>query len=292
MLQPTLRVSKELYGRVAIFSSTFCFYLATVLARWATSKDLALSSAFLVFGRVLLGFLFMAGLFLLKRQRPRPCQYHFLLGRAIMNTLAVFCLYKAVEVTTVAQANILNMTYPLFIAVLSWALFRAQRDIQAVVMAFVAFGGIVLVLSPGELRLEWNSLWGLASGITAAVAIIFLKLARQQNDTETILLILFGVGTTLIYIVFRQQFHIPNPVEWFYLISCGGMGIVGQYLLTLGYRYVTAVEGSIISSFIIFLAAILGPVVTSDPALTVSGWIGALIIFGTDIYFILRRSSA
>ena len=283
--------SKALLGRIAIFGSTFCFYISTVIARWAKTEGLALSSAFLVFGRFLLGFLLMAGIFLLKRKRPRPRQYHFLLGRAIGNTLAVFCLYKAVELTTVAQGNILNMTYPIFIAIFSWFLWRTQRNVLEFAMTFVAFGGIVLVLSPGELRFDWNSLWGLASGITAAFAILCLKFAREENDTETVLLIMFGVGTVLLLLGFYHQFHLPNVREFLYLLSVGSLGVAGQYLLTLGYRYVTAVEGGIISSFIIFLAAILGPFVTSDPALTLLGWIGALIIFATDLYFIVRKSA-
>jgi len=282
--------SKALLGRIAIFGSTFCFYISTVIARWAKTEGLALSSAFLVFGRFLIGFLLMAAIFLLKRERPRPRQYHFLLGRAIGNTLAVFCLYKAVELTTVAQGNILNMTYPIFIAIFSWFLWRTQRNVLEFAMTFVAFGGIVLVLSPGELQFDWNSLWGLASGITAAFAILCLKFAREENDTETVLLIMFGVGTILLLLGFYHQFHLPNGKEFLYLLSVGSTGVVGQYLLTLGYRYVTAVQGGIISSFIIFLAAILGPIITSDPALTLLSWIGALIIFGTDLYFIVRKS--
>ena len=282
--------SKALLGRVAIFGSTFCFYSSTVIVRWVKTEGLALSSEFLVFGRFLLGFLIMAGIFLLRRERPRPRQHRFLLGRAIGNILAVFCLYKAVELTTVAQGNILNMTYPVFIAIFSWFLWRTQRNALTFAMTFVAFGGIVLVLLPGELRFDWNSLWGLASGITAAFAILFLKFAREENDTETILLVMFGVGTIILLLGFYHHFHLPNGKEFLYLLSVGSLGVAGQYLLTLGYRYVTAAEGGIISSFIIFLAAILGPVLTSDPALTLWGWIGAIIIFGTDLYFIVRKS--
>lgn len=286
-----LRFSKELYGRLAIFGSTFCFYLSTVLVRWGTAKDVGLSSSFLVFARFSLGLLVVVTILILKRQRPRPRQYHFLIGRAVTNAAAVFCLYKAVELTTVAQANILNMTYPMFIAIISWVLLRAHRDISAMLMTLVAFFGIVLVLSPGEFQVAWNSLWGLASGIIAAFSIILLKYSRQQNDTDTVLLILFGLGSVIIFSLFHQQFHVPNSIELFYLVSCGGMGVMGQYLLTLGYRHVSAVEGGIISSFSIFLAAIFGPLLTSDPALTLIGWIGALIIFGTDAYFIIRKSS-
>lgn len=283
--------SKAMLGRIAIFGSTFCFYISTVLVRWVKTEGLALGSEFLVFGRFLLGFFVVALIFLLKREFPRPRQYRFLLGRAIGNMLAVFFLYKAIAMTTVAQGNILNMTYPVFIAVISWFLWRTGRSILEFAMTFVAFAGIVLVLAPGGMHFDWNSLWGLASGITAAFAIIFLKFAREQNDTETVLLIMFGIGAVIIFLIFHQKFHLPDGREFLYLFSVAAFGVAGQYLLTLGYRYVTAVEGGVISSFIIFLAAILGPFVTSDPALTLWGWIGALVIFGTDFYFIVRKSA-
>ncbi len=283
--------SKELYGSIAILASAFCFYLATVIVRWATSEKLALSSQFLAFARFLIGFLVVGCVLLIKRKVPQPRQYRFLLGRAFFNTLAVAFFFKAIEVTTVAEGNILNMTYPIFIAIISWILFREQRNFIAFGMVIVAFCGILLVLAPGELRIAWNSLWGLASGVTAAIAIIFLNLARQRNDTNTVLFIVFGVGTILLYIPFRGYFYIPNRVEFFYLVSEAAMAIIGQYLLTMGFRYVTPVEGGIISTIRILVAAFLGPYITSDPALTLSGWIGALLILGTNIYFIVRKSS-
>jgi drug/metabolite transporter (DMT)-like permease len=68
------------------------------------------------------------------------------------------------------------------------------------------------------------------------------------------------------------------------------MGVVGQYLFTLGFRYVSPVKGGIISLFRILLAAFLGPYITSDPALKMSGWIGALLILGANVYFIVRKT--
>jgi drug/metabolite transporter (DMT)-like permease len=284
------RFSKELFGSLTILASAFCFYLATVVVHWAMSEEIALSSQFLVFVRFLMGFLVVGSVLLIKRKIPRPHQYHFLLGRAFFNILAVTFFFKAIEETTVAEGNILNMTYPIFIAIISWIVFREQRDFIALGMTFVAFCGIFLVLAPGELRIEWNSLWGLASGTTAAIAIIFLSLARRQNDTDTVLFIMFGSGTVLLYIFFWKDIHIPNQVQLFYLVLCASMGVMGQYLLTLGFRYVTAVKGGIISLFRILLAAFLGPYITSDPALEMSGWIGALLILGANIYFIVRKS--
>jgi drug/metabolite transporter (DMT)-like permease len=124
----------------------------------------------------------------------------------------------------------------------------------------------------------------------SAIAVIYLNLARQQNDTDTILLVVFGIGTILLYLVFHEHFYLPSRVELGYLVSCALVGFIGLYLLTLGFRYITPVKGGIISSARIPIAAILGPYITSDPALTWWGWIGALIILGTNIYFILRKS--
>jgi drug/metabolite transporter (DMT)-like permease len=157
-------------------------------------------------------------------------------------------------------------------------------------MTLVAFFGIFLVLAPGELRIAWGSLWGLASGITAAFAIIFLNLARQHNDTDTVLFIVFGIGTALLSLFFWKDIHVPNRLQLFYLVLCASMAVIGQYLLTMGFRYVSPVKGGIISLFRLLFAVFLGPYITSDPALKMSGWIGALLILGTNIYFIVRKS--
>ena len=65
--------------------------------------------------------------------------------------------------------------------------------------------------------------------------------------------------------------------------------MVGQYLLTYGFLYVSAVEGSVISSSRILIAAFLGPFLASDPSLTLSGWVGALLIFAANIALAVHK---
>jgi drug/metabolite transporter (DMT)-like permease len=75
------------------------------------------------------------------------------------------------------------------------------------------------------------------------------------------------------------------------LFWCSAAGVLGQYLLTFGFLFVTAVEGSIISSSRIFIAALLGPLLVGDPSLVLSGWIGALLIFAANSTLALRRAT-
>jgi hypothetical protein len=119
-----------------------------------------------------------------------------------------------------------------------------------------------------------GSIWGLASGLTAALAMTYLNVSWQYHDTNTVLLFMFGAGALLIFAFFQADLFWPNAREFYYLLLCGGSGVAGQFLLTIGYRYVTAVDGGIISSTRILLAALPGPFVVGELPLDATGWDG------------------
>jgi drug/metabolite transporter (DMT)-like permease len=285
----TSTASRQAVGWLAVFGSAFFFYLATLIIRWAEAY-VDIASAYFVFSRFLLGFIVVSTTMILQGQRLQPKRFHYLIGRTVANTIAVFCFYKAVEVGSVAEANILNMTYPLFVALFSWFFLRNQRDVFSLIVLGVAFAGIWLVLSPGDIKLRLENLWGLSSGITAAAAIIYLNISRRYHDSQTILFFMFGLGAILMLIFFHDTIFRPNLTELFFLFSCSVAGVLGQYLLTYGFLYVTAVNGSIISSSRILLAALLGPLLVADPHLTLAGWCGALLIFAANAVLALRSS--
>jgi len=281
---------KALFGCIAIFGSAFFFYLATCVVKWSTISGVIIAPSFFVFTRFFVGFLAVAVVMLIKRQPLKPKKYKYLIGRTLANCVAVYCFFKGTDLTSVAQANILNMTYPVFIAVISWFYLKDQRDIISIIIVLISFAGIWLILDPGKMRYNFDSLWALASGISAAVAIIYLNLCRKDNDTETILFFLFGLGSIIILSIFYNEIYIPDATKLKYLLICAFFSITGQYLITIGFKFVTAIEGGIISSTRILLAAILGPFIVSDPVLSFSGWIGALLIFIGNIYLTLRKS--
>ncbi len=277
-----------LLGCLAVFISAFCFYFSTVVIRWSQGV-VAIDAAFFVFFRFVLGFAVVGLIMAIKRQGPRPRRYHLLIGRTLANCMAVYCFYQAVMYTSVAEANILNMTYPIFVALLSWVILRHQRDGVALAMVAVAFGGIWLILAPGRVSFDLASLWGLCSGVSAAFAILYLNISRQYHDANTVLFYMFGLGSVVMFLGFHEHFFWPNSRELYYLALCGSAGIAGQFLITLGFRYVTAVEGGVISSTRILLAGLLGPYLAAEAPLTAFGWIGAMLIFSANVVLTVRK---
>ena len=282
---------KQLAGCFLVFAAAACYYLSTVVIRQA-GNHVSIAPAFFVFVRFFLGFAIVCGSMLIKGRRLKPKRYDLLIGRAVANGAAVYCFYTAVTKTTLAQANILNMTYPIFVALLSWIFLKKQRDLTTTIGAGLAFAGIYLILAQGPLEFGWLHLWGLASGISASLAMIFLNLSRRYHDTETILFYLFGIGSILTYAAFSHAIHWPGPTQTYYLALSSGFAIMGQYCITFGYRYVTAVEGGIISSSRILLAATMGPFIAADPFLDLKGWLGAGLIFLVNVALAWRKSKS
>ena len=282
---------QQLLGWSAVLGSAFCFYLATAIIRWA-DPYVEITTSYFVFGRFFLGFIVVCLTMWMSGHRLKPKKYHFLIGRTVANSVAVFCFYKAVAVGTLAEANILNMTYPLFVALFSWFFVKEQRDYFSLFIVAVACAGIWMILSPGGMSMRWNNLWGLTSGITTAAAMIYLNVSRRYHDSQTILFFMFGLGALIMLIMFRSSIFWPDWPEFGFLFACSAAGVLGQYLLTYGFFYVTAVEGSIISSSRIVLAALLGPLIVGDPALGIIGWCGALLIFMANSSLAIRKSGA
>ncbi len=261
--------------------------MATVVLRWGQFAVPEVTPAFHVFCRFLLGWVVTVCLLLGKRKRPRPAAYGWIVGRVLSNVLAVWFFYECVVATSVAEANILNMTYPVFIVVFSWIGF-GQSDRLASWLTIVAFTGVVLVMLPEDLEWRVGNVWGLASGFTAAFAIISLNRARQHNDTDTLLLFVFGLGTLLMAALFSGDLFWPNLEQAQYLLGSAGLSVIGQYGLTVGFRYVTPVEGSVISSTRILLAAALGPFLLQGEWLSWRGWMGACLIFLANVMLARR----
>ncbi|WP_320044786.1 DMT family transporter [uncultured Desulfobacter sp.] len=280
---------KSILGYLAVFASAFCFYMSTVVIKWSAMAGLHIRTSMFTLSRFSLGFVVVCVIIALGNHKIRVVKRRFLVGRALLNTMAVFCFFKGVAHSSVAQANILNMTFPLFIALFSWFFFKSQRDLGTVSIVLVAFAGVYMILMPSDTHFSLGALWGLASGIIAAFAIIILNMARQDHDTLTILFFMFGLGGIVVFSLFFHEMQLPNTLEMKYLFWCSAIAIAGQFLLTQGFKYVTAIEGGIIASTRIFLAAILGPFLVMDPALSWAGWVGALLIFTGNVLLTVKK---
>lgn len=264
-------------GRVSVFLSVASFSVMVILVKYITSVFF-IPAIEIAFFRFFLGFFIMLMIIAVRRNKIKMMNLKFLLDRGISNSIAVVCFYITISKIPVTKANLYNMTYPIFVAVIAHFTINEKLTINSGVSALLGFLGVLLIIRPEGLNAPGiGDLWGLASGFTAGYAIVSLKRARTTEEPITILLFIMGCGLVMSSVIMPFVFVLPNITLFLLLVCTAIMAVIGQLFITYGFRYVSSLEGSIISSMRIFVVAILGVLFMGD-RLTWSICIGALVI--------------
>ncbi len=292
-------LSIRLAGILYNFASCWAFYFATFFLHIGEQLYPSGSELY-VFTRQGLGLAIVAPLYWRQLVKKRSGRFHtWLISRSLFNLLAVFAFYKSVEAGGAARANLLNMTYPLFVAICAGPLLGEFPDRRKILLMLFAFTGVWLVLErnggvggdswidllPG---LGAANLWGLASALFASLAVVSLRGATRHSSVVQIMFWLFLPGT-LIFLPALFSVAQPLPAAIYpYLLLSALFGFAGQWLLTLSYNYLDANTGSIISTLRIPIAMLLGYFVLTENFGPL-GWMGGSMILLTNILLAMQR---
>jgi drug/metabolite transporter (DMT)-like permease len=210
------------------------------------------------------------------------------LSRGFFTALAILLFFIVIEHSTTTKANIYNLTYPIFVTIFGPLLLADEKwTLKGIIGVGVAFIGIILISGFGIGEVNWVDGLGLIMGFVAGMGIVALRKARVTDESSTILFYLMVIGLIMTLIPFGSQFKLPNYQEGFYLLGMGIFSYLGQYTLTNGFKYVKAVQGSLISSSRIFVASIFGIMFLGEPfSLAILG--GGTLIF-TGIVLVSKK---
>lgn len=268
-------------GILLLILAEFCFASATVFAKFITNGS-DIPAIEITFFRVSLGAM-VAALYMWQTKTSfRPKKVFLVVTRAVLSFSALVTFFFAVEHSSVTNANMLNMTYPVFIFLVA-PLFKLEKMHKLALLFLVsAMAGIYMVIFPDFSNLNVGDIVGLISGIFAAFAIITLSVAREHDSTVLIVFYLMAIGTVCNAVMMAPVFVMPQRHILWLLLGSGVMGVMGQVMLTMGYKNVSAKAGSMVSSSRIVFAALMGFFFFSE-MLSTRIIIGGILIIGSII---------
>ncbi|MFW6215478.1 MAG: DMT family transporter [Alkalispirochaetaceae bacterium] len=286
-------MSLERRGILLILLSALFFALATVFAKLMVENYDA-SALIVTFCRFAIGLLVALPGVITGTTPLKPVNPRLVAWRAITNTVAVFLFFLGVQFTTVTKANLLNMTYPVFVFLAAPLINRESSPKRYYIFLLLTLFGAWQVVRPEELErlgsFVLGDLLAFSSAVVAGLAISVLRQARKQDESSTILFYLMLLGTVANT---AALFWIPfPPLPGVLLAAVGGaMGAAGQLALTAGYRYVSAAGGALLSSSRLLFAILLGAIIFGD-LVTLRVALGALLIACSLIGVTLSRLRA
>ncbi|MBE9502701.1 MAG: DMT family transporter [Proteobacteria bacterium] len=279
--QNTQSLAPAKKGAFLIFISALLFsvnlLLVKMLREWTDIPVVEIT-----FARFFIGLLIVVIYIWMWRVDFKPVNKKILCLRGLLNAAAVLILFFAVEYTTITNANVLNMTYPIFVALFSHALIKERFHPILLLPLFLTLIGVYMVIQPDFTDINKGDLIGLVSGVVAALAIIYLRVLRKTDETPVILFYLFAVGSLILLVPTIPFFVMPDVNGFMLLLLCSVCGVAAQYFLTHGYRFISAVGGSIVSASRVYIASLLGVIFFSDPVNMVL-FIGTLLIVSSNI---------
>lgn len=203
----------------------------------------------------------MVSLFTLLFYRSKTVQIYRNLGRVglqygILLSIATFCFIYGLRLTSVANALFIVSTSPIFAAIASRA-FLGERFSQRMIWTTVfALIGIAIIAS-GSHAGGQSSLLGDAIALGAAATLAFaFTTARSAKNISMVPATAIGYGLTAMICLPFIQLETLSQRELILLIVLGAMFVpLGTALMSLGPRYITASEVSLL----LLLEAVLAP---------------------------------
>lgn len=224
---------------------------------------------------------------LLGRRSSRP----FLLLRSLLGLAGVTCYFYAIDHLILADAAMLTKLSPFFVAAFA-LLFLGEKPARAVIAAMIiAFAGGLFVIKPRFDLSILPALIGLSSSVFAGAAYTVVRSLRQRETPETIVFFFSMVSALCLLPFVVGDIHVPNGREALLLLGIGVGAAIGQFGLTLAYRYAPAAEVSIYTYTTIVFSALLGLVIWSEVPDVWSFGGGLLILVGGALAFVAERRS-
>ena len=268
-------------GALLIFISAVLFSVNILIVKMLTAET-NIPVVEITFARFIFGLIVVSAYILWRGVPFRPVNKKILYLRGFLNALAVLILFYSVQYTSITNANVLNMTYPIFVALLSHTLIGERFHPSAFIPLLLTAVGVYMVIQPDLGAIRPGDAIGLLSGLVAALAIIYLRVLRETDETVVILFYLFAVGSVILLVPMIPLFVMPDLSAAVLLLLCSACGVAAQYFLTEGYMFISAVGGSIVSASRVYIASFFGVIFFNDP-INLMLFLGTLLIVGSNV---------
>jgi drug/metabolite transporter (DMT)-like permease len=228
-----------------------------------------------------------------------------LLARGTVGTLALMCVYYALTTIPLAEATILQYTYPLFTSLLAVFFLKERIQLKTIICIALSFLGLWCVIQPALDHQTAHQLPLLSVGLAllgalgSSIAYVLVRKLNQSEDSSVIIFYFPLVALPFSLFLMGDSFVWPDLSLAVFLVLVGVFTQIGQLGLTKAMKTLTAGNASALGYIQIVFTTLIGIVMFDEIPV---GWtylggaliiLGALInVFGSRLHQLLRRGNA
>lgn len=212
-----------------------------------------------------------------------------LIARGTVGTLALICVYYAVTTLPLAEATLLQYTYPVFTAMLAFIFLKEKIQRSTLICILLCILGLLAMVKPnlsfdGEVVLPWFSVFvALAGALGSAIAYVIVKRLSKVEDSSVIIFYFPLISLPLSLMLLGNDFVMPNMEALILLLFVGIFTQIGQVGLTKAMQTEVVAKVSAFSYVQVVFSAIFGLVLFNEIPSVWTFIGGSLIILGAII---------
>lgn len=267
-------------------AAAFCFTLETMAVKLITEVPLAT----IVLARALGQLLWTAPAFAadpisVMRTRVLPLQ----LLRGLLSITAWYLYFFAFAGLPLATGTVLSFTSVLFVTALAGPILGERVRLRRWSATLVGFAGVVVILRPGGLPLDWAVASSISAALMGAAILLLTKMLSRIERTETIMFYIGVVAVAVSLPIALPGLAWPGWGNLGLLVLAGLCGPLAMQFWITSLRLADASFLAPISYVRLVFAAGFGIVLFDE----MPDWglaVGASLIIGSAIYITRREA--
>ncbi|MFD1019470.1 DMT family transporter [Thalassobacillus hwangdonensis] len=213
----------------------------------------------------------------------------YLLTRSALGTVGMVFYFYAIDNLVLSDADMLNKLSPFLTIVFSAIFLKESVRRFQIVAILVAFIGTLFIIKPAFSIDVLPYIIGVLSAVFAAGAYTVLRFLGDKEEFYTIVFY-FSFFTTVVLTPFTIMFYEPmSTKQLVYLLLAGCFATMGQFGITMAYKYAPAREISIFFYSTVVYSALIS-IVLFGQIPDILSVLGYIIIFGASFYMFLKNN--
>lgn len=276
-------------ARIRLLASMFIFGTISIVVRGA-----GLPSAVLALGRAVIGSIALILFSIIKGNRPDFAAIRknlkWLIPSGTMLGLNWILLFESYNYASVATATLCYYMAPVFLVLVSPAIFKETLTVKKINCILIALLGMVLVSGITESGLKQTELKGILLGLGAAVLYASILVCNKcmgkvPSFDRVITQLIISIPAMIIYILLTGQLKgltfTGSSVVW--LLVAGIVHTGFAYVLLYGSLPQVSSHTAAILSYLDPMIAVIVSVLFLKEPLTVPAAVGAVLILGAAV---------
>jgi len=165
-------------------------------------------------------------------------------ARSLAGTASMFCWFTALTLIPLADFTAISFTAPMFLTVLAMVILRERIHVYRWAALAIGFVGVVITIGP-HLSFGGSSVGVLvafgAASCSALAMVALRSMSGSGGEHPLAITFYFSLTTVLCSAVTAVAgWPMPTAQQWALIVVGGLLGVFGQLLMTISYRYAEA----------------------------------------------------